>query len=401
MRKEIIKMVALNFCSGFLGAVLVYLAINYFDGQTKQTSTKLIEIKTDYPEAQAVSWYQKSYTNSEANNIKVYEKTNQAVVNITAWKETRIFNWFFEPIPRKDEAIGSGSIIDKDGYILTNSHVVQNASKLLITLYDGSQFEGKTVGSDPENDLAIVRFEPKGRKLSTIAFVKEEGLQVGQKVFAIGNPYGFERTLTVGIVSGLGRPIQNENGLIIQGMIQTDASINPGNSGGPLLNSQGKMIGVNSSIYSPNGGGSIGLGFAVPISTVKRVLPDLIQFGEVRRGWIDIQVIPLFPQLVRYSNLSVEKGLLISQVLKNSEAEKAGLKGGQPNQAVRRGNQIIYLGGDIITQINNSEVSSMADLYSALEPTQPGDKVSLTVIRNGKQFTFQVILSRRKKMNTY
>ncbi|MEM9423656.1 MAG: trypsin-like peptidase domain-containing protein [Spirochaetota bacterium] len=337
----------------------------------------------------------KGYTGSEANNIEVYENTNRAVVNITALKETQVFNWFFEPIPREDEAIGSGSIIDTDGYILTNNHVVQNASKLLITLYDGSQVKGEIVGSDPENDLAIVRFAPNGRKLHTLAFVQDEHLQVGQKVFAIGNPYGFERTLTVGIVSGLGRPIQNENGLIIQDMIQTDASINPGNSGGPLLNSQGKMIGVNSAIYSPSGG-SVGLGFAVPISTVKRVLPDLIQYGEVRRGWIDIQVIPLFPQLVRYSRLPVEKGLLVSQVFAGSEAEKAGLRGGERNQAVRRGNQVIYLGGDIITQIQDMEVASMADLYSALEPTRPGELIRLTIIRDGKERNLNIKLSKRK-----
>ncbi len=414
------KTIALSFCSGFAGALLVYLAMTYLP-QPRQGG-QIVEVTQNSGVAQLGKYETAAspraasepdsellakatqrlagarppaYTESEWNNIKVYQKTNEAVVNITSWKETQIFNWFFEPIPHKDEEIGSGSIIDPKGYILTNNHVVSNASKLLITLYDGSQFEGETAGSDPENDLAIIRFDPKGRKLNTISFVNNDSLEVGQKVLAIGNPYGFERTLTVGIISGLGRPIKNENGLIIQGMIQADASINPGNSGGPLLNSAGRMIGVNSSIYSPTGS-SVGLGFAVPVSTVKRVLPDLIRYGEVRRGWIDIQVIALFPQLVRYSRLPVKKGLLVSRVREGSEAAKAGLRGGQRNQVVRSGNRVIYLGGDIITKINDTEVADTADLYSALEPTRPGEIVLLEVLRDGKKRKLRVKLSTRE-----
>ena len=399
-------MLLLSLCSALLGAWSVYILLRYvprsgpaivevartLDARPRESSPAVPPERLRAASAE--------YTQSEQNNIAVYEDTNQAVVNITALKESQLFNWFFGPIPQKDEAIGSGSIIDGKGYVLTNNHVIRNASKLLLTLYDGTQFEGEIAGSDPENDLAIVRFDPKGRRLSTISFVENGTLQVGQKVFAIGNPYGFERTLTVGIVSGLGRPIQNENGLIIQDMIQTDASINPGNSGGPLLNSAGKMIGVNSSIYSPTGS-SVGLGFAVPIRTIKRVLPDLIRYGEVRRGWIDIQVIPLFAQLVRYSRLPVAKGLLVSQVARGSEAEKAGLRGGRRDQAVRSGNRLIYLGGDIITQIDGVDVDSMADLYSALEPTRPGDEVVLTVVPSGRRSAaskkLRVKLSNRKR----
>ena len=416
--KEACKMLGLSFASGSVGALLVYLAMTYLPAHGRESGARMHEVIADNTVSDiaqpargvrgastrdsaqlaqlAGSRLQAGYIDNEVNNIEVYEETNQAVVNITARKETQVFSWFFEPIPREDEAFGSGSIIDAAGYILTNNHVVQNASKVQVTLYDGSQFTGEIAGSDPENDLAIVRFAPKGRRLSTIRFVENDKLQVGQKVFAIGNPYGFERTLTVGIVSGLGRPIQNENGLVIQGMIQTDASINPGNSGGPLLNSRGQMIGVNSSIYSPTGS-SVGLGFAVPVSTVRRVLPDLIKYGTVRRGWIDMKVIPLFPQLVRYKRLPVEKGLLVSEVLRGSEADKAGLQGGQRSQAVRSGKGVIYLGGDIITQIGDIEVSSMADLYSALEPTHPGDKLQMTVYRDGKKREFEIRLSERKR----
>ena len=397
------QMLLLSFCSALLGAWSVYIVMRYLP----HNDSAITEVAQNLDAQQSVSSprlqspdhlrsVNSEYTQNEQNNIAVYEETNQAVVNITALKKKQFFNWFFEPIPRRDEAIGSGSIIDGKGYVLTNNHVIQNASKLLLTLYDGTQFEGEIAGSDPENDLAIVRFDPKGRRLRAISFVENGTLQVGQKVFAIGNPYGFERTLTVGIVSGLGRPIQNENGLIIQDMIQTDASINPGNSGGPLLNSAGKMIGVNSSIYSPTGS-SVGLGFAVPISTIKRVLPDLIRYGEVLRGWIDIQVIPLFPQLVRYSRLPVEKGLLVSQVARGSEAEKAGLRGGRRDQAVRSGSRLIYLGGDIITQIDGVDVDSMADLYSALEPTRPGDEVVLTVMQRSASKKIRVKLSNRKR----
>ena len=398
-KHSITQMLGLSLCSALLGAWSVYILLRYTPRPAIVEVAQSLDVRPRDSSPAPDRLRAAAYTQSEENNIAVYEETNQAVVNITALKEARLFfNWFFEPIPRRDEAIGSGSIIDAKGYVLTNNHVIQNAAKLLLTLYDGTQFEGEIAGSDPENDLAIVRFDPKGRRLSTISFVENGALQVGQKVFAIGNPYGFERTLTVGIVSGLGRPIQNENGLIIQDMIQTDASINPGNSGGPLLNSAGRMIGVNSSIYSPTGS-SVGLGFAVPIRTIKRVLPDLIRYGEVRRGWIDIQVIPLFAQLVRYSRLPVAKGLLVSQVARGSEAEKAGLRGGRRDQAVRSGSRLIYLGGDIITQIDGVDVDSMADLYSALEPTRPGDEVVLTVVQSGRTAPkkLRVRLSNRKR----
>ena len=328
---------------------------------------------------------------SEIENIRVYEERNQAVVNVST--ETMSYNWFLEPVPRPGTA-GSGSIIDRRGYILTNAHVVDRAFKVFVTLPDGTRLEGEVIGSDPENDLAVVRFDPAGRALVTIPLGDSDQLRVGQKVLAIGNPFALDRTLTVGIVSGLGRPVRTSNNLVIRDMIQTDASINPGNSGGPLLDAAGLMVGINTMIYSPSGG-SIGIGFAVPVNTARRVVPDLIEFGVVRRGWIDIVPRQLFPQLVQYAGLPVNEGVLISQVVAGGNAEAAGLRGGRRNEAVRYGGTVIYLGGDIIRRIDDVEIRSLANLYEALEDKRPGDEVRVVYLRGTSERTVRVVLSER------
>jgi len=333
------------------------------------------------------------YTQDELENIDVYERLNEAVVNITT--ETVAINWFLEPVPQ-DGGSGSGSIIDTRGYVLTNNHVIENAYKIFINLADGSQFEGKVIGTDPENDLAVLKFDPpKGVQLKTIPFGDSGNLKVGQKVLAIGNPFALERTLTVGIVSGLGRPIQSSSNTIIRDMIQTDASINPGNSGGPLLDAMGRMIGINTMIYSPSGG-SVGIGFAVPVNTAKRVVAELIQYGKVRRGWIDATVVQLFPALVNYAKLPVTSGLLVSQTKKGGYAERAGIR--QGSEPVRYGNSVIYLGGDIITMVDGIKISRLADLYSALEDNKPGGKVTVEINRNGKPISLTVILADREQV---
>jgi len=329
-----------------------------------------------------------STSSDEANNIKIYERLNEAVVNITS--VTFEYNWFLEPIPK--EGTGSGSIIDPEGYVLTNYHVIKDANELSVTLANGENFEGEIIGTDPENDLAVIKFDPQGERLTTIAFGRSSGLQVGQKVLAIGNPFALDRTLTTGIVSGLGRPVRSDSGLVIREMIQTDASINPGNSGGPLLNSKGEMIGINTMIFSPSGG-SVGIGFAVPVDTARRVVPDLLRYGEVQRGWIDIVPVQLFPALVRYADLSVSQGVLVSEVEQGSNAQKAGLKGGE--RAVRYGRSIIRLGGDIIVEVDGLPVSTLMDLFSALEDNKPGETVELKVLRGRREQTLFVKLSMR------
>lgn len=332
------------------------------------------------------------YSADELENIRVYEQRNAGVVNITT--ETVTYNWFLEPVPREGGS-GSGSIIDARGYVLTNNHVVSDAFKVFVTLADGLRIEGEVIGTDAENDLAVVRFEPPaGVDLVTIPMGTSANLRIGQKVLAIGNPFALDRTLTVGIVSGLGRPIRTSNNLVIRDMIQTDASINPGNSGGPLLDSSGTMIGINTMIYSPSGG-SIGIGFAVPVDTARRVVPDLIQFGVVRRGWIDIVPRQLFPQLVRYADLPVDQGVLVSETIPGGNAEDAGLRGGDPDNAVRYGNTVIYLGGDIIVEVDGHGVGTIANLYEALEDNAPGEEVRVVYLRGRRERSTTVVLSER------
>jgi len=230
--------------------------------------------------------------------------------------------------------------------------------------------------------------------LITIPFGTSEDLKVGQKVLAIGNPFGFDRTLTTGIVSGLGRPVRTSANLVIQGMIQTDASINPGNSGGPLLDSRGRMIGINTMIYTPSGG-SVGIGFAAPVDTAKRVIPDLINFGHVKRGWIDFNPVQLEPNIVRYGKLSVSKGLLVSKLSENSNAAKAGIRGGDLNNPVQYGRSIIYFGGDILINIDGIEINTLSDLFTALEDNKPGETVVVKLLRGKKEITTKVVLAER------
>ncbi len=332
-----------------------------------------------------------SYSEEERNTINIYESMNEAVVNIST--ETMGINFFLEPVPMEG-GTGSGSIIDNRGYVLTNYHVVEDAYKVFITLYDESTHEGDVVGRDQENDLAIIKFDPDGKQLTTIPFGTSTGLRVGQKVLAIGNPYGYDRTLTVGIVSGLGRPVKTSSGIVIQGMIQTDASINPGNSGGPLLDSNGRMIGINTMIYSPTGG-SVGIGFSVPVDTAIRVVPDLITYGEVKRGWINIIPIQLDRNIVRYANLAVNKGLLVSEIVKGGNADKAGLRGGDSSRPVRYGRDTIYLGGDIIIEIDGFKTETIADMFTALEDNKPGEKIEIVVARGRQKKTLEIELSER------
>jgi len=324
----------------------------------------------------------------EQNNIEIYDHTNRAVVNITT--VTIEYSWMFEAVPR--EGTGSGAIIDQDGHVLTNYHVIKGADQIRITLADGSEVEGKTIGSDPENDLAVLQFSPRGKALTTISFGSSSKLRVGMKVLAIGNPFGFDRTLTTGIVSGLARPLQTEDGYMIRETIQTDAAINPGNSGGPLLNSRGELIGINSAIYSPSGA-SAGVGFAIPVNTARRIAEELIRFGEVRRGWIDVDPIQLFPSLVSYFKLPVQKGVLVSAARTNAIA--AGIRGGDQSKAVRTGRMIIYGGGDIIVAVNRQKVETISDFMGALEDTKPGEIVEVKVVRAGQEKTLSLKLVQR------
>lgn len=333
------------------------------------------------PAAIAVANDNPGYTQDEIQNISVYEKFNEAVVNITT--QTMGYNWFLEPVITGSGS-GSGSIIDKRGYVVTNVHVIEDATTINISLADGSTYEGHVIGKDTESDIAVLKFNPDPKmELKTIDFGNSDSLKVGQKVIAIGNPFALERTMTTGIVSGLGRPIQSSNNVIIRNMIQTDAAINPGNSGGPLLDLHGRMIGINTIIYSKSGSSS-GVGFAIPVSTARRVVRDLLAYGKVNRGTVQASLIQNTSRIASYAGYRISTGLLVNRVRNGSKAALAGLRGG--TQAVQYGTfnpQTIYLGGDIITEVDGIKTDRLADYYSALEDKKPGDKVNITVYRDG------------------
>ena len=392
------KRIVLTSILSAMAAVILTLAVIFTVNQINQKKSKQIKlteadlIQNDYGiYNQTLVSGNQSYTQDEIQNISVYEQCNEAVVNITT--QIMGYNWFLEPVTTGG-GTGSGSIIDKRGYVLTNVHVIENATNITISLADGSSYEGRIIGQDKATDVAVLKFDvPAGVELKTIDFGSSDALKIGQKVIAIGNPFGLERTMTTGIVSGLGRPIQESKDVIIRNMIQTDAAINPGNSGGPLLDSQGRLVGINTMIMSASGSSS-GVGFAVPVSTAKRVVADLLRYGKVNRGVIKVNLIQNNSRIAEYAGYKISTGMIVNKVEAGSNAVKAGIEGGK--NAVTVGNrfnqQTIYLGGDIITAINDIPITKLADYYSVLEDKTPGSVVTVTVYRNGKYLKLPVTL---------
>ncbi len=329
-------------------------------------------------------------TEDEKNNIAVYEKVADGVVNVTS---TAIqMDFFFKAFP--SQGSGSGSIIDTKGYILTNYHVVANAQKLEVTLGDGSKWPAKLVGSDPDSDLAVIKIEAPKEKLKVIPMGDSKNLKIGQKVLAIGNPFGLQRTLTTGIVSSLGRTIRSDAGTLIEDVIQTDAAINPGNSGGPLLNSEGEIIGINSAILSPSGG-NVGIGFAIPVNSAKRVVPELLTKGYVTYPWIGATIQSLIPEMAKYLKLKIERGAMITEVIKGGPADKAGLKGG--NQKIQVGNMIVLAGGDIVVKADQHDVKTNDELIHYIREKKPGDTIILKVFRKDSLIDVKVTLGERPR----
>ena len=331
-----------------------------------------------------------SITEDEKNNISVYEKVADGVVNVTSTAVQMDF--FFNAFPTQGS--GSGSIIDTKGHILTNHHVVANAQKLEVTLADGSKWPAKLIGSDPDNDLAVIKIEVPKEKLRVISMGNSKSLRIGQKVLAIGNPFGLQRTLTTGIISSLGRTIRSEVGTLIEDVIQTDAAINPGNSGGPLLNSEGEIVGINSAIISPTGG-SVGIGFAIPVNEAKRVVPELIAKGYVTYPYIGATIQSLIPEMAKYLKLKIERGAMISELVKGGPADKAGLKGG--NQRVQVGNMIVMVGGDIVVKADQKDVKTNDELIHYIREKKPGDTVLLKVFRKDSFIDVKVTLGERPR----
>ncbi len=328
------------------------------------------------------------YSIDEQENIRIYEKSSRAIVNISNF--TVNYDFFYRAIPTESGS-GTGFIIDKSGIIVTNFHVVENAKKLLVTLSDNSQWPGKIIGTDPNNDLAIVMIEAPESRYDSLEFSNSNDISVGQKVLALGNPFGLRQTLTTGIISALGRTIAAKNGRKIEGIIQTDAAINPGNSGGPLLDSEGKVIGINTAIIGS--AGSVGIGFAVPSNTALRILPDLLKHGYVLRPWLGVEPIPTV--YLRRIGIDVPDGLLIARVVKGASADQAGLRGA--TKTVKVGNYKVPWGGDIITHINEKKVTSMEDLAQQIETRKSGDKVTISYIRNKRDNSVAVKLTLRPK----
>lgn len=324
-------------------------------------------------------------TLDEEGNIKIYEEMSPGVVNITT--TTISYDFLFNPIP--ESGTGSGSILDKKGHILTNYHVVENARKLEVTLFDGSKWEAKLIGADPSNDLAVIKINAPQEKLKPIPFGDSSNLKVGQKAIAIGNPFGLERTLTVGIISSIGRTLRAVNGRLMRGIIQTDAAVNPGNSGGPLLDSNGKMIGITTAIFSPVGA-NIGIGFAVPVNTAKKIVPQLINKGRVSRPWLGITGQDINVDMANLLKLP-SAGILVAKVEKGSPADKAGIKGGKDHVMI--GNLRIIIGGDMIVAINGKAIKNMDQVVEEIESMSIGQSIELTIIRDKKQKIVKVTLA--------
>jgi putative serine protease PepD len=331
-------------------------------------------------------------TEDEKNNISVYEKVADGVVNVTSTAVQMDF--FFNVFPTQGS--GSGSIIDTKGHILTNHHVVANAQTLEVTLADGSKWPAKLVGSDPDSDLAVIKIDAPRERLKVIPMGDSKNLRIGQKVLAIGNPFGLERTLTTGIISSLGRTIRSEVGTLMEDIIQTDAAINPGNSGGPLLDSDGEIIGINSAIISPSGG-NVGIGFAIPVNTAKKIVPALIKKGYIAHPWIGASILSLTPEVAKFLKIKVERGAMISEVAKGGPADKAGLKGG--TRRVRVGNMIVIVGGDIVLKADQRDVKTNDELIRYIREKKPGNTILLNVFRNGKYEDVRVTLGERPREN--
>jgi len=319
--------------------------------------------------------------------INVYKKAAPSVVNIT----TRILQWdfFFGVYP--EEGAGSGFVYDKEGHIVTNYHVIEGAQSIEVSLGEDIVVPAKVVGADPPNDLAVLKVEVPPDKLVPVELGSSSNLQVGQRAIAIGNPFGrFERTLTVGVISALNRTLKLEGGRMIRHLIQTDAAINPGNSGGPLLDSHGRVIGVNTAIVSPSRA-SAGVGFAIPVDTVKRVVPELIAYGRYRHPWLGILGYSITPGFAKRLGLPVEEGILVAKVYRNSPAAKAGIRGARKELII--GNRTVLVGGDIITAIDGHPLKSVDELDAYLEDnTRVGQEVELELIRRGKTIKIKAVL---------
>jgi S1-C subfamily serine protease len=328
-----------------------------------------------------------AFDTEEQQNIAVYRKALPSVVNITSTAVA--YDFFNRPVPQQGQ--GSGFILDKEGHILTNNHVIDNAQRVEVTLADKHKYKASVVGIDRQHDLALLLINAPNLAPATLA--ESNGLVVGQRVYAIGNPFGLSGTMTRGIISAI-RSIGVQGGAPIEDAIQTDAAVNPGNSGGPLLNSRGEVIGVTTLIASAGADQSAGIGFAIPINTAKAVIDDFARYGRVRRPTLDVETLPIGPDIAEQIGLPADYGILIERTLPGGAAEKAGLHGG--NQRLYQGNTPVMLGGDLIVEFDGREIQTPQDLQAALNVHRAGDVVTVTAFRGQKRMTFKVTLGDAK-----
>lgn len=315
-----------------------------------------------------------TFQESELIDIASYERAKESTVQIISSANF------------SDEIQASGIIISRDGYIVTNKHVLGDDEKIMVNFYDGLSMEAVLIGSDSLTDIAVIKTERDD--LVPISFSEHEAV-IGSRAIAIGHPYGYTWSMSAGVVSGLGRSVFTPDGMIIPNLIQTDNFINPGNSGGPLLDSRGNMIGLISSIYSTTGSAQ-GISFAIPAETVKRVSSQIIENGSIRRGVIDAVLMELNPQIISYLNLPIHSGLMVSQVIAGGNAEKAGLKGG--TEKALYGDSTVYLSGDVIVEINGKQINGYADYFLSLFGSESGETVEITVYRNGRYVVLDTVL---------
>lgn len=322
------------------------------------------------------------FDSEEQLNISVYKKALPSVVNITS--TTVAFDFFYGAVPQK--GMGSGFVIDNQGHILTNYHVIEGARQVEVTTSDKAKYKAQVIGMDPPHDLAVIQIPTT--KVPAAEIGDSKSLQVGQKVFAIGNPFGLSGTMTRGIISSI-RSVRGEHGFIDEA-IQTDAAINPGNSGGPLLNSHGQVIGINSMILTGGAEQSAGIGFAIPINTAKAVLDDLVHLGHARYPTLGVATLPIGPELADQMGLAADSGLLVMQVVPGSAADRAGLRGGTERAYI--GNTPIALGGDLIVAIDGQPVTDQQELSHMMQQHRAGDTVTVTIFRGKKKMDIRVVL---------
>ncbi len=364
-------------------AALFTVAISAGWIDAKSTTTTTIPAPLTAPVANKES--------GDANTVnQIYRQDGQGVAFIESTLEPEETSSPLSPFGEEESrgggvATGSGILIDKEGHILTNNHVIEGASKVEVKLGSSdTEHEAEVVGADPATDVALLKVNAPASEEHPLSLGNSSKVSVGDPVVAIGNPFGLDRTVTAGIVSALQRQIQAPNGFSISHVIQTDAAINPGNSGGPLINSEGQVIGINSQIQTGGSGdGNVGIGFAVPINTAREVVEQIEKNGKVEHAFIGVSGGNITPALAKALKLPVEQGVLINEVVKGSPADKAGLEGGD-TEATIEGVQV-NLGGDIITEVNGNKVNSMEEVIDAVNSAHPGDKMELTVIRGADE----------------